>query len=170
MFSCGCCLETYPKLHKHTHHKIPRALGGNDSIGNLIDLCPGCHDAVHMMAYKLSNPKYSDSRVRDTAISIYKDNDIAIKTSLELAYKVRDEIIFNREKAKDPNSLVSVSCSLRKEHKDLIAIIAKERKISQEFFIRNAIFCEIGRIFNKKIDSIEENRIISSLKHRNPNT
>jgi ATP-dependent DNA helicase RecQ len=32
----------------HVHHKIPRALGGQDTEVNLITLCAGCHSKKHL--------------------------------------------------------------------------------------------------------------------------
>jgi|APSaa5957512622_1039677.scaffolds.fasta_scaffold47745_2 5-methylcytosine-specific restriction endonuclease McrA len=39
----GCSSKRYLEVH----HKIPRSMGGNNSIGNLITLCSACHSMVH---------------------------------------------------------------------------------------------------------------------------
>ena len=34
-----------------THHRLPRELGGRDTLSNLITLCANCHRAVHWFAH-----------------------------------------------------------------------------------------------------------------------
>jgi len=41
-----CGYETENRSQINNHHIIPKELGGNDSKGNMISLCPNCHSRV----------------------------------------------------------------------------------------------------------------------------
>ena len=47
-WKCCACAQTIKGRNAHVHHKLPRALGGTDELGNLISLCSGCHSLKHM--------------------------------------------------------------------------------------------------------------------------
>ncbi len=163
-FRCGCCGEIGSNLSKHVHHKKPRALGGTDHSTNLIDLCPNCHDALHNAAYKLANPKHSASKTKDQIAIIYKDNLRAAQTCWELALLVRDEMLKSSDDGHDPNSLVSVSTTLRAEHKIDLARVAKEQGVSQEALVRTVLLQSISKLANKRIDIASEHRVIRLIK------
>lgn len=165
-YRCGCCGEIGSKLSMHTHHKKPQALGGTDHPSNLVDLCPNCHDALHNAAYKLANPKFSDSKVKDQIAIIYKDNLRAAQTCWNLALLVRDAMLSSVDEGVDTNALINVSTVLRMEHKMDIARIAKEHGISQEAFVRTVLLREIARITNKKVDVSLEHKIIRTIKRK----
>ncbi|MBQ0131186.1 MAG: HNH endonuclease [Comamonas sp.] len=51
---CQCCGKTAPFLRKsdgspylEVHHRVPLAIGGEDSVANAIALCPNCHREAH---------------------------------------------------------------------------------------------------------------------------
>lgn len=51
---CGRCKSAAPFLRRsdgspylEVHHKLPLALGGEDTVENAIALCPNCHRALH---------------------------------------------------------------------------------------------------------------------------
>jgi ATP-dependent DNA helicase RecQ len=48
-FHCFECNEDLKNTEAHIHHVIPRYLGGNDHITNLVTLCPGCHGGKHAL-------------------------------------------------------------------------------------------------------------------------
>lgn len=162
-FRCGCCGTVGSTLSMHTHHKTPEALGGTDHPENLIDLCPNCHDALHNAAYKLVNPKHSDSKVKDQLLIIYKDNLRAAQTCWELALKVRDAMLRSVDEGANLNSLVSVGCTLRMEHKMDLARIAKEHGVSQESFVRTLLLKEISRLGKKRIDIAQEHKFVRQI-------
>ena len=47
-WQCVECFSVISGRHAHVHHKIPRALGGNDELDNLVSLCSSCHSLRHM--------------------------------------------------------------------------------------------------------------------------
>lgn len=155
-FSCGCCLNVYPDLYRHVHHKIPRATGGKDDVANLIELCPGCHDALHKIAYKLLSPKVSSSQIFDLVGIIFKDNARAQKTCLELAQYVRDAIVANRESTMEPNQLVSLGTKIRKIDKDLIMVRCKEMGISQEEYFRYLVLKDLCQLRGDSNATLQE--------------
>lgn len=166
-FHCGCCEEIYPVLHKHTHHKTPKALGGKDTPDNLIDLCPGCHDALHNLAYKLMTHQYGQAKVIDSLTLIYKDNAKAKQTCLDLATQVRNAMVTHRERGMAPNELINITTVLRKQHKALVEMRCKELKVSQEAYIRGLILNDVGKRFHAMpINNAEETKVIKALKKR----
>ena len=42
------CQSPIKGRNAHAHHKLPRGLGGLDTLENLISLCSGCHSLKHM--------------------------------------------------------------------------------------------------------------------------
>ena len=166
-FTCGCCSEIYPVLHKHTHHKTPRALGGKDTLDNLIDLCPGCHDALHNVAYKLVSKQHGQAKVIDSLTLIYKDNARAKEVCLDLATQVRNAMIVGKERGKEPNDLVNLGTVLRKQHKTLVEMRCRELKVSQEAYLRGLVLADVGKRFQGlAISNTEESRLIKLIKNR----
>ena len=47
-WECVECCSKISGRHAHVHHKVPRALGGNDELDNLVSLCSSCHSLKHM--------------------------------------------------------------------------------------------------------------------------
>lgn len=43
----GHCEKCGVGCQPHVHHVKSRGAGGHDEAGNLIALCPGCHDRAH---------------------------------------------------------------------------------------------------------------------------
>lgn len=156
IFVCGCCGESYPTLHRHIHHKIPRAVGGPDTPDNLISLCPGCHDAIHSIATKLLSKKTSPGRIQDQIELIYKDNIHAQKMCLMLAQKIRDALVITREKGLDPDHLVPIATVLRKEDKDYLTLFCREHAISQDDLLRSLVLQTVGKWLGHTNDQIAE--------------
>lgn len=163
-FHCWCCREIFPSLHRHVHHKVPRSVGGPDTPENLVELCPGCHDALHNVAYKLLSPKISQAQIQDQLLLLYKDNSQAQKTCFELAKHVRNSILVERESGKDPDQLVSLSTSIRKRHKDLIAVYCREKRVSQEEYLRNLVLRHLATMH--QLDVVGEIQLLKTLKKR----
>lgn len=163
LFKCGCCLEPYPNAHKHTHHKKPKSLGGKDTLDNLIDLCPGCHDTLHRLAYMMYGGKYSETSLRDTAFFVYKDNTKAQENVLALARLVKDAMLLSDESGIDPDQPVAISTTIRKKHKDLIHLQCKEKRISLEDYVRSLL---IKDILHKYGVTAEEHANVKKLKRR----
>jgi hypothetical protein len=167
IFQCGCCGETLPRMHMHTHHKIPRSVGGPDTRENLIDLCPGCHDALHNAAYKMLKKGVSHGQVVDALTIIYKENRKALDLCLKLATNVRDAMIKSAEAGIDPDQLVNVTTTLRKRYKDLLALKCKEMRISQDDYVRYVILHDLARSFAaERIDIAKEASYVRSMKRK----
>lgn len=56
MFKCGICEREYDDALLNLHHRIPRNFGGDDSKGNLFNLCSSCHQTLHRLAEHYLNP------------------------------------------------------------------------------------------------------------------
>ena len=163
IFGCGCCKEPFPSLYKHVHHKTPKALGGKDTPDNLIELCPGCHDALHNIAWRMLQP-HQQSKIMDSLHLIYKENTRAKEICLDLASRVRNSMIKNREVGMGPNHLINIGTTLRKTHKVYVEMRTKELRTSQEKYIRSLILADISKRFNIPISNIEEDRMIKAIK------
>ena len=162
-FKCYCCSLPFPDLYKNEHHKIPEAMGGKNTPDNKVDLCAGCHDLLHAIAYKLRSKKVSLGSVQDQLLLIYKENTNAIKTCFHLATLVREAMIVAEEKGVSPDQLTQISTIIRKRHKDLLAVICQDHKISQESFLRSLILRELRRFYPKEPLDNEE-LIIKNIK------
>lgn len=162
IFRCHICDGDFPDIHKHTHHIKPRSLGGTDDPSNLVELCPGCHDALHAIAYKLASKKASPSRIQDQVSIIYKTNIEAQKKCFKLASLVREAILSSAEVEQDPNSLQSVSTVLTKRQKDLVRVFCLDQKISQERFFQQALLKMLKEIYPDKVNNLENE--IKSIK------
>lgn len=164
IFVCGCCSKKFPTLHRHVHHKMPKALGGKDTSDNLIEICPSCHDTLHSIAQKMMNKGVSPTQITDSLALIYIDNKKAQETCLELAINVRNAHIQVKEKGLGPNHIIALSTTLRKYYKPLVMNRARELNISQESYIRMLILQDISKRFNINANLTEENRLISYIK------
>lgn len=145
-FHCYVCQTLFPVMHRHVHHKVPRASGGPDTPENLVELCPGCHDALHSVAYKLLSGKASAQRVTDEVAMIYK-NDAASKRCFELAQLVRDAEIKTREGLAGTRALCSLYTTLRAEVKAMVAARCASLSMSQDAYLRTLILADLHRHF-----------------------
>jgi hypothetical protein len=165
IFVCGCCSEPFPTIHRHVHHKTPQALGGKDTPDNMIELCPGCHDTLHNVAYKLLNKHYSTASVLDSVRLVYKENTKAVEICTDLAIRVRDAMIRQREQGAHPDQLMQLNIRLRKRHKDLLSLRASALHLSQEDYLRMLIFRDLKVAFNAEhLDPVAESSLIRRLK------
>lgn len=156
LFNCYCCGEMFPDMYRNVHHKIPDAAEGADSIDNLCELCPGCHDALHNLAYKLLSKSASNAQAYDQLNVIFKENPKAKEICKDLAHKVRDAMVKKKEQGiQDPTYPVQLNTTLQHQHKQLLSLICKEMKISQDSFVRGVILKELERISGKKLSFIK---------------
>jgi hypothetical protein len=169
-FFCGCCSKHFPTIHKHTHHKDPRALGGKDTPDNLIEICPSCHDTLHAIAYRMLSKKTTQAQIMDSLALIFIDNKKAQDVCLELATKVRNAQIHSQEKGLGPNHIINIGTSLRKFYKPLIMNRYKELNLSQESYIRMLILNDLAKRFNLSVSLTEENHLMGKIKKEKSNT
>lgn len=170
IFVCGCCANKFPTIHKNTHHKMPRSLGGKDTPDNLVELCPSCHDALHAIAYKMLSKKISPTQISDSLALIFLNNRKAQDICLGLATNVRNAQILVNEEGLSPDHLVQIGTTLRKYFKPLIMSRYRELNLSQESYIRMLILNDLIKRFNlNKISLTEENRLINYIKKEKSN-
>lgn len=66
MYYCqmpDCDYVCEDKSQIHFHHIIPKALGGKNNKGNLIEVCPNCHNRIYIEEAKngIHSIKHSNS-------------------------------------------------------------------------------------------------------------
>jgi hypothetical protein len=164
IFFCGCCSIKYPTLHRHVHHKKPRALGGKDTEDNLIEICPSCHDTIHAIAKRMMSKNVSPTQIIDSLALIYINNKKAQETCLELATNIRNAQIQAQEKGLGPNHMILIGTTLRQYYKPLIMNRATELNISQENYFRMLILQDLSKRFNINANLNEEVRLINYIK------
>ena len=169
LFICGCCSKQLPTLHKHVHHKIPRALDGKDIPDNLIELCPGCHDTLHSIAYRMLSKKTTQTQIMDSLALIYVGNKKAQDTCLQLALNVRNSVIISQEKGLGPNHLINIGTTIRKYYKPLIMNRYRELNISQESYLRMLILTDLAKRFKLNVSLTEENDLLRKIKKEKTN-
>lgn len=162
VFRCGVCARPFPLMQRHVHHKVPRAVGGKDTPDNLIELCNGCHGAIHSVAYKLAG-KEPMQRVLDSVFLLYEDR-AAARTCWDLAQKVHHEVLALRERGADPDTLVEVTTTLRSRHKALVKVHCRDLGISVEEYLRGLLIQDLLGKHGVTRDS--EKAAIRALKNR----
>ena len=78
---CCDCGEAIKGRDAHVHHKLPRALGGDDTPENLISLCSGCHSLKHMNLQASLGRRFLEKMAVRVAKFFDKDNSIQIDGS-----------------------------------------------------------------------------------------
>ena len=111
------------------------------------------------------NPKYIYSKLLDSLDILYKENQHAKKTCLELATYVRDATIKSKESDIDEGQPVQIGTIIRKKHKMMLQVLCKKLQMSQEEYIRQVILRDLGMQYNQKIDAAQESIIIYRLKN-----
>lgn len=164
LFICGCCSNKYPGIHKHVHHKTPKALGGKDTLDNLIELCPSCHDSLHAIAHRLLDKRTTQAQIMDSLALIFLNNKKAQDTCLQLALSVRNAKIQAQEKGLGSNHIIQIMTSLRNYYKPLIMHRYRELNITQESYLRMLILNDLSKRFNLNVTLTEENALLKHLK------
>ena len=128
------------------HHKVPKSLGGKDTRDNLIELCPGCHQEMHVIARMMRNPKRV-GEVR-TALQIAFPGPIAQSRCVELAQLECRSKVLNRSKVEaDPDREIGVGLKLKRPYRDALQLIARDRKMSMANYTRKIIEAHIKIVF-----------------------
>lgn len=162
VFRCGVCAKTFPVMQRHTHHKTPRAVGGADTPDNLIDLCNGCHGAVHSVAYKLAG-KEPIQKTLDSVFLLYPDRMVA-RACWELAQKVHQEVLALRERGADPDTLVEVSTVVRSRHKAIIKRHCRDLGMSLDEYLRSLLIRDL--LGKHGVSKDTEDSVVRSLRKR----
>ena len=138
VFRCGVCALAFPVMQRHVHHKVPRAVGGKDVPSNLIELCSGCHGALHSVAYRMAG-KEPKQKVLDSVYLLYQGDRQKAQACLELASKVHQELVLQKERGGDPDALAEVATVLRRRHKDILRRHCRDLGLSVEEYLRRLI-------------------------------
>ena len=96
----------------------------------------------------------------------YNGDERAISNCLVLAKRVRDAMVVERERGLNPDQLVNIQTTLRKKHKDIVAVHCKDRGISQEEYLRGLIIRDL--LQRHGVDVIGESKAIRALKRNQP--
>jgi len=155
VFNCWICAKLLPAMYKHTHHKIPQATGGADTPGNLVELCPGCHDALHNVAYRLLSAKHSLASIRSDVSMIYQNAEASARC-FELACLVRDAEVAAREGLVEGRSVHAAATTLSTKAKNALRMRTKELGISQEAYLRSLVLSDLIKAYGASIASDDQ--------------
>lgn len=124
-FECYVCEAKLPTVFKNEHHKIPRSTGGLDYDSNLVDLCAGCHDALHSLGVMALSSKRG-GQVKDSARVLLVEAG-AVGRMLELVGVVRDHHILKRDgRIKlPPGAEVMITSEIPPAYKEALSILAQ---------------------------------------------
>lgn len=120
-FTCEICARQYPESLLNRHHKTPQALGGPDTPENLADLCSGCHQSLHSVAFILANPKRREE-LEPTVSSLFPNQPEPRRKLLFLAGLVAKEMGLRREIRRDPTEEVRIVVSLPTKYVQLLRL------------------------------------------------
>jgi len=120
------------------HHKVPKSLGGADTSDNLLTLCSGDHQDLHVIARMMRNPKRV-GEVR-TALQSKFPQGGAQSRCLELAQLViRSQVMSAEQVETDADREIQVGLKLTKPYRDALQLIARDRKLSMANYTRKII-------------------------------
>lgn len=64
-YKCVSCGVSLSMADAHVHHLMPRSMGGEDELSNLVTLCHGCHASFHpMLAGRLARRWFEAAAIR----------------------------------------------------------------------------------------------------------
>ena len=118
-FACEFCADTYPVGLLNEHHRKPQSLGGSDDQSNIANLCSGCHQGLHSIAFMMVNPKRRHE-VDAAAISLFPEDAQARQRLLRLTVMVAREMVLKKEIRKPPNEEIKVMITLPSRYLELI--------------------------------------------------
>lgn len=147
MFTCYICENTAPIDFVNKHHKVPKAVGGRDTPDNLVNLCPGCHQNMHVVARMMRNPK----RVGEvkTALNAMFPGPKTQQKCIELAHLVlRGKVMASAERGEpDTEREIKIGLILKKSYRDALQLIARDRKLSMANYSRKIMEEHIRKVF-----------------------
>jgi len=138
MFRCYICESEKPLDFVNKHHKIPKSLGGSDDPANLVSLCSGCHQDMHVIARMMRNPKRV-GEVRSSVQQMFIDGS-SQKRCMELAQLVVKSGLLERDRAQaNPDREIGIGLKLNKTYRDALQLIARDRGMSMAHYTRKII-------------------------------
>lgn len=146
MFQCYICLAEKPMDFVNKHHKVPKSLGGSDGPDNLVELCSGCHQDMHVLARMLRNPK----RVGEVRSSLQQmhPSGAAQTRCLDLARLVVESALLSKEQvAADTEREIRVGLKLKRPYRDALQLIARDRGLSMADYARKIMEGHIRSVY-----------------------
>jgi hypothetical protein len=166
-FICQICKDQYPESLHHSHHKIPKSLGGADTPENMVDLCQTDHQLLHTIAYMLINNKRKHE-VEPTLASIYPGEIQIQKMVLEYAGFVAREMALKKEIKKDAATETRMTLELPQLYMELLRLAAFEvpRKGGKPVGVGTLLRFMIAEFLSKKFPMKRD--VIHKLRSRTP--
>lgn len=156
VYTCWICEEGVPVTLDVSHHKIPRAYGGQDGPQNEVAVCTRCHDVLHRVAVMLRSPAKA-SLVPDTLSTVYSNRDSRQRV-MELAQLVNKFALHKKENTlEDADSLEEqLQFSLPATYKAKLRVLANEtrdatgRRMGMARFVRKMIIDLLDKKFGTR--------------------
>jgi len=145
-FTCYICSAKKPIDFVNKHHKVPKSLGGGESPDNKVDLCPGCHQEMHVIARMMRNPKRV-GEVRTALQSAFPGGKSQARC-IELArLECRSRVLKRAEVEADTEREIGVGVKLKRPYRDALQVIARDRKLSMANYARKILEGHIRSVF-----------------------
>ncbi len=154
-FVCWICHGEHPLDFVNRHHKVPKSLGGADTPDNLLNLCSGCHQDMHVVARMMKNQK-KVGNVKGALQSKFPQAATQARC-MELAALVNRSSVMSAEQVvADASREIAVGLKLTKPYRDALQLIARDRKLSMANYTRKIIEGHIRSVYpvvGKNVDS-----------------
>lgn len=146
MFVCYICQAEMPMDFVNKHHKVPKSLGGSDSRDNLVELCSGCHQDMHVLARMMRNPKRV-GEVRSSLQQMHPSGG-AQSRCLELAKLVIESQLLEKEQvAADMSREIRIGLKLKRPYRDALQLLARDRGLSMADYTRKIMEGHIRSVY-----------------------
>lgn len=122
---CEVCGEILPISLTEEHHKVHRALGGNDKKSNLIRICVKCHKMVHIIFKNMKSRKPKDENYNKDFLRKAKYSDRSVQIIMDLAKQAWNEFV-KRDMKMGGKKYKAISLEFTQENLNMITA-ASER-------------------------------------------
>lgn len=174
IFTCNSCLKTYDGIIKNVHHIHPVEYGGSpDDPKNKVDLCAGCHQTIHYLAYKHAK----GGAIQQTVMRYFTSLGCPeVKKSFDnmtqYIFTVSKYYILVEQGVIHVDTSKRVSLHLSQATKELLKISAKNcGMMGMERYLQTLILTELKRQFpglseplNKEIMSVNIDKTVRRVK------
>ncbi|OJI95026.1 RecQ family ATP-dependent DNA helicase [Planktotalea frisia] len=161
-WKCCECSKDISGRNAHVHHKLPRALGGQDIDENLISLCSACHATKHANLHVGLSTKF----LQATAVKLAKlfgGDDLKRFNSDRLGVALR----YMGVKRLRPNQLEPIVAALSGEDVLLISPTGSGKSLC---FQVPALLARSHSIVVSPLKALMADQVISLLRHSFPAT
>jgi hypothetical protein len=138
-FECWCCSKNTPTALKNTHHIVPQAAGGTDTI----HICSTCHTIVHSIAVRLLN---SGKQAELEAIIMSIPEEQTRQRSVKLAKFVAEEMTLKADRGVQDKDIIKFTVHLNKDDHLLLKTAATDMRIGMEDLVLQILRKELKRI------------------------